>query len=815
MTSDVHSRIATSNSTTEVTQETLSFIDPANTVSVDGTVAPDAVGSSLLNHSDEDMGNFLSRPIFIYNDTWTPAQGAAETATIDPWTLFLGNKRVINRLNNYRNLRGTLVLRIMMNGNSFYYGRLLLDYLPLAPLRTLTGVDPTNAYNNILASQRMHVYLDPSQSTTTELRLPFFWFYDAVDITTAEWSSLGRLYIRQLAGLKHANGGTAPINYTIAAWMEDVQLGTPTVINSVSVVPQAKVTSSTEKVGAVSKVASALSRAASALSSIPVIGPWATASSVALSAVSSVAKIFGWSRPLELTPAKPMRPIYNPPFAPTDAEDYSQKLTVDSKNELSVDSRITGYDAGDELTVSHLTGLESYLTSAPWTAAAASGTLLWNTYVTPALAATDATYYYLPAAHFCARPFQYWRGCMKFRVQVVCSSYHRGRLLITWDPLYVSSVEPNVQVTRVVDITEEKDFTICVGWGHPQHFLPLDTIAASALNYGTAAKVAASTKANGVLSISVLNELATPSAVVSDISLLVFVSMEDAEFAAPTTEIQLYDNYHITPQALEESGTKPNPDPNTADMEVTCHEVKDDNHANLIYFGEHVPSLRPLLHRYNFNNSNTYTPNAATSSETWNMFQNDYPLYYGYDTVANTLSTTAAAKHVNYSRNSLMNWLMPAFAGVRGSVRSKYIARASQNNLIDMVLTRAYSDSGYNFPFGGGFGAGAGVTPIAYARAIRVNVTSSSEGAAYANTSKQPLLEAELPFYRPVRFACGYAMDSTKPYATNSMSHRLDVTTTGSTLPVIVDRWVAAGEDFNLTWFQGCPPVATLVPPAI
>jgi hypothetical protein len=783
---------------------------------VDGTTSADAVSEVLLNHSDEGLGNFLSRPFFIYSDTWTPNQGASETATLDPWTLFLGNKRVINRLNNYRNFRGTLRLRIMMNGNAFYYGRMLIDYVPLAPLRTIGGLDPTNAYNNVLASQRMHVYIDPSQSSTCEMSLPFFWFYDAVDVTTAEWSNLGRLYIRQLAGLKHANGGTTPITYTIAAWMEDVQLGTPTVISSVSVVPQAKTTSS-EKVGPVSKVASALSRAASALSSVPIIGPWATASSVALSAASSIAKIFGWSRPLDIAPAVKMKPIYAAPFAPTDAEDYSQKLTVDSKNELTVDPRITGYDAGDELALDHFSSIESYLTSAPWTAAATAGTLLWNSYVTPHLSATDGTYYYLPAMHFCARPFQYWRGTLKFRFQVVASAYHRGRLLVTWDPCYVAATEPNVQISRVIDITEEKDFTICVGWGHPKHYLDLASIAAtvSGSSYGTAALAAVNAKSNGVISVSVLNELATPSLTVADISLLVFVSMEDAEFAAPAKEVSLYDSYHITPQALEEeTGLKDNPPPEGAATDVPCHVFKDDNHVNQMYFGENVPSLRPLLHRYTFNNTNAYNPTAATTVELWNMYQNDYPLYYGYDTVANALTTTSAAKHVNFAHNSLLNYLMPAFAGVRGAIRSKYIVRSSQSNVVDMTLTRAFSESGFNFAPVVTSSCGAALNPAVWASTGRSTRTSNVEGAAYVASNKQPLLEVELPFYRPLRFACGYALDTTQPYATNSMSHKIEISSTGSTLPIVIDRWVAAGEDLSLIWFQGAPPMANLVTPA-
>jgi len=260
---------------------------------------------------------------------------------------------------------------------------------------------------------------------------------------------------------------------------------------------------------------------------------------------------------------------------------------------------------------------------------------------------------------------------------------------------------------------------------------------------------------------------------------------------------------------------KQNPLPESAAVDVACHQMTDDMRRNLIYYGESVPSLRPpLLRRYTLNNSQVYNPAASTSIELWLTCQNDYPLYYGYDVVANALCVTSSSKHVNYAHNSLMNYLMPAFAAVRGSVRSKYAVKASQNNVVDLQLSRAYSDTGFNYPLTNSFSAGAAASQVAFARSTRTGRTSYAEGSAYTAASKQPILEAELPFYRPVRFACGYAMDSTKPYCPNSMSHKLEVTTTGSTLPVVVDRFVAAGEDFNLIWFQGAPPMTTMAAPA-
>ena len=56
----------------------------------------------------------------------------------------------------------------------------------------------------------------------------------------------------------------------------------------------------------------------------------------------------------------------------------------------------------------------------------------------------DNKYQGIPGAHV-ARMFESWRGDMIYHFKVVCSQYHRGRLVFMWDPI--------TSMFRVIDYT--------------------------------------------------------------------------------------------------------------------------------------------------------------------------------------------------------------------------------------------------------------------------------------------------------------------------------------------------------------------------
>merc|ERR1712127_414048 len=121
-----------------------------------------------------------------------------------------------------------------------------------------------------------------------------------MDIPQQDWNEMGDITIKSFGNLLHANGGNDPVTVTIYLWAEDVVLTVPTY--SSILVSQAGKYSNTINgdeygSGIISKPAAAIAKAAGALASLPVIGPYMTATQVASGAVANIAKMFGFSRP--------------------------------------------------------------------------------------------------------------------------------------------------------------------------------------------------------------------------------------------------------------------------------------------------------------------------------------------------------------------------------------------------------------------------------------------------------------------------------------------------------------------------------------
>lgn len=800
---------ATSAATTM--QQTTMFSDTAMVQSVGFDYRPDPSRDNVFLSRDDSIAKFFERPIVISTSSWTPLQGSAFTSILDPWSLFFGNPRVVNRVNNFALMRANLHVRFMINGNGFYYGRLMADYAPLPTTDQASSYSTLIAENAVQASQRLKVFIDPSDCCSVQLDLPFVYYKDAISPISAEWSNLGRIYVRELNGLKHANASTQPINIQVMAWATDVHLAVPTAANSSALVTQAGEDEYGES--PVSTTATAVAEVAAKFASAPVIGPYARATEMAARGAGAVAKMFGYSRPANIAPLTMMRPTYVSALAPTNAGDCPTKLTVDSKQELTIDPGIIGIDLPDELGIASIAARESFLTSFAWPTASAAGSLLWNTYVTPHVARIVSNTYYQPACAFSVLPFQYWRGKMRYRFQVVGSGYHKGRLRIVWDPWYAASVEGNVQLTRIIDISEDRDITVEVDWGQPTHYLNRSTLSSrGSTTYGTISRVAPTgERFNGVLAIYVMNDLATPNSLVNnDISVNVFVSCNDLEVGAPTNSFDnILNQYSITVQAGEEedmaNGGEPGCGSPAADMTVGVDGTSSED--SLVYLGERIVSFRQLLKRYYYHSSFTIKNSSTTQSALWTVVNNDFPQYYGYN-AATLHTTTTGGYKFNYVRNSLLHYLAPAFVGLRGSQRTKYVVNSATGNEVQNVTVERGA-TGLSLP------TTVTVLPITsqsnYAR-VAVGKIGCHKGAVITPPSKQNVIEVEFPYYNNYRFDEARIIDatSTLPTSPQLTSHTLELTLAPASTQVTVDRYVSTGEDFTFFWFQGCPPLDSL-----
>lgn len=796
---------------------------------------------NIADTDDASLGNFFSRPVKIQSYTWATGMNLSEM--FNPWQDFFENPRVLNRITNFNLLRCKLKVRIVLNGNGFHYGRAIASYIPLHNLDAFTKDRPFFIQDVVAASQRPHVYLDPTTSQGGTLTLPFVWYENALRIPSQEWREMGDISIHSMQNLKHANGATDQVIVSVFAWAEEVSLSIPTANEPGALSPQmGEVFTPQAKdeygTGPISRPAGIVAKAAGALSNIPGIGMYARATQMAANAASGIASMFGYSRPVTLADIEPYKPTYLGNMCNTNVPDTSQKLTLDAKQELTVDPRVMGLGSTDEMTIKSIAQRESFLTQFGWAVADSAETLLWNSEVSPVLwneltGTNDELH--MPACCFAALPFKRWRGSMKFRFQIVASSFHKGRLKITYDPSYPLTNEYNTNYTYIIDLAKERDFTVEIGWGNEKSLINHRNPIQDTIPYSTTALGAdPGNKANGIISVYVVNDLTVPNSTANnDIEVNVFVSAgDDFEVFDPDSRniedlvwFQPQMGEVFTPQMAEVEGQPMNqPDADLTKREdepmkeepsqTIAPTLSDQDHTICVYYGDPVTSFRQCLKRYNYHSA--VTPLGAITTPTMiNLRNSNFPYYRGYapGAVHETIVPVAATPY-NYCKMTLLNYITPAFTCRRGGLRWKYFRTGgnyTEGTSFMMVARDASSVSGYDQQETAMITQASG-GPFDRVRQAEVLIPHTWDGAVVTSTDHNPVVEAEIPFYSNVRFFPAKQANLTGAGQGFTQFHWLStIWVAASAKSALIHSFVSVGEDFTLGFFTGAP-VAWRVP---
>lgn len=759
---------------------------------------------NIGGYSDAELAKFLSRPIRVTipgatNGLWQQATNI--NWLLDPWSLFFADPRVINRLTHYHLFRCTLCVKFVLNGNPFLYGQLMASYMPYHSdlansTTTMDGRSPCGtgiSSELVLASQRPKVFLTPMMSSGACMKLPFFQGTNWFSVETGGWTQMGKISIVSMNQLKHANAGTESVTVSAFVWAEDVEMSVPTSYPAYGLVAQAgKEMLKDEYSGPVSHPASVLSRAAAAARNAPMVGPYAMATSIAAGSVAAISDLLGYSRPVDL--AAPVRMANNPTpnMAATTAEDSSDKLTVDPKQGVTIDTRVMGLDGTDELSILHLAKVESYVTTFTWPVGSVADTVLFSIPVTPMVyghwngTASIITPTSIAAV---AAPFKYWRGTIIYRFQAVCTQYHKGRLRILYDPFSQQGISKfNVNYTKIVDLGEDTDFEMSVSWAQSDLVLNVATpnFATSTEIWSSTIVTPSSTTDNGVLTVAIFNSLTAPNDVINnDIGINVFVKAgDDFELCVPTSDT--LDALCLVPQAQWESFDNP-------DDYLSVGEPSSSDDLFKVIVGERVTNFRALLKRYNKYITSYITAGASSSQLVTQVFRN-FPLTPGSD-ITNGLHTSAGlSKKVNFVSMTLLSYLASMFAAYRGAIRYKHFVTFSSTTGRNLMVTRDHTNAISSVP-------------------VATTITSTNDGMAFGALSihkalggtsvvvsnAKPVIEVELPYYFPGRF------NLVRQYRTNSTSgacHQLKVMYPTSE-KMSVESWVSIGEDFSFGFFTG------------
>lgn len=776
------------------------------------------------------LGSFLSRPVVIDTFTWLESDSTGIKRTVLPWHLFLSNPVISRKIANYAFLRGNLHLKIMINASPFYFGAMYAAYQPLQNFTPSTIVIDGSSRHFIPYSQRPGLWVWPQKCEGGEMVLPFFNPRNWLRLgTAAAVQDMGQLDFIIYSDLDSANGVTnSGATVQVLAWMEDVVLSGPTV----DVQLQSDEYSGN---GQVSAPASTVARIARYFTGIPIIGKFAKATEIGANAISGIATMFGYTNVPVIRDVIPYAPRATPMLASPHISFPLEKLTLDPKNELSIDPKTVGHAIDvDELAIEYLVSRESYLTTATWTNATAVDTILFSSRITPFMYDFNGgginRWYGTPVA-WVSDCFEHWRGDLIFRFKIVCSKYHKGRLRISYDPagktansLYNTVNSTQTVYTKIVDIGETDDVEIRVPYQQALPFLAINNAKNTGnIPFSLSATPTFSyddTRDNGVITVRVFNALTAP-VLATTVRILVFVrAAENFELANPANVGSTVSTFAIqgdittVPKTSQEY---------TAEAE---HHVMGASPPTglperyLTNFGESVKSLRPLLRRMQL--IDTVRTSIAANTNEISMLKIDqtrFPPMFGYDPngiySAKGINVPASTFNFNWCNPTFFSWIAPAFIGHRGSFnwtflpeRPDNVGNISANRIPTASITPAITR--VNFAQG---------TLSVNAANYYNEFPATCGGVAVTHQSTNAGLSVSLPNYTSFKFQSTSPTTWTRPVSsTTSPAYdggdtdcsRIIVTgnnsiATSSTLNTSVWRYAGVGTDYTLFYFLNVP----------
>jgi len=526
---------------------------------------------------------------------------------------------------------------------------------------------------------------------------------------------------------------------------------------------------------------------------------------------------------------KPIQPKPFPPLASTEIGYPTEKLTIDSKNELTVDKEAIGLPSDDLLQMTNLVQRESYVTQFDWSTSNGSGFLLWNGAIAPhafvvASGDTDFVLYNTPMS-WLASMFQYWRGDVILRFRFVCSQYHKGRVRISYDPdgytgknLATDTTTASVVMTEIIDLSKDTDVEMRIPY---QQFTPWLTTRQSKDNklsnqlFGsTATFYHTRGKTNGMITVRVSTQLSAPVAS-STIKVLVFArGAENLEFAGPLLD----GSDRLTPFALQadeeviiNKGNENKPEQHVIPGTLTIPA----DHLYLTYMGECIRSLRPVMRRKTY--VMTYHPAYPAGNAGLNQYiitLNRMPPAFGYDPAgldyAKGVVATSTQFKFNWAQATYIQYVSQAFLGYRGSINWTI----NVNGVKPVPHLRAFRDPSlaalryYN------------TTAASNAGVYRSNVDkfwwnqrkNGAAGQALTNQVTNTGLSVQVPMYNPYKYsttdpkiqsAAGSFFDEKASYWNTEVCVE-DMIGSGAKY-LDIDYYCGIGTDFDVLFFLNVP----------
>jgi hypothetical protein len=399
--------------------------------------------------------------------------------------------------------------------------------------------------------------LNPLSNASTPTPVSFTLFANFVDVDVAGYSAVG---------------------YTIPTRITNTQATTPAILPATPVRPTtvvgpdplppaptvppfteddeiffaqraSKEQSAKSEKGIIGTVLESVSAISGALTFIPEIGIVAAGISAATGGAAMVANFFGWTNPVSLRAIQPVT-IKFANLVNTHGLNDGTNLTIKPDAAVSPACNLLGGN-GHEMEMLHIAQTPSLLLAGVTWAPSdpTDSTLIYNE-VAPASYNKDTSGIIFPTLlGYVTNTCQYWRGSIRYHLQVVCSQMHVGRLRISYDPyIFLGALTSDQHASTtsfILDIEQQSSisFTIPYLFHQPWTFTSYNTAGITNLLPGNIGNVRVSV-------VNVLNHPATP---VPGVFMNLWVSAgPDFQLARPTND-NLFTNWYYVPPPVEDA----------------------------------------------------------------------------------------------------------------------------------------------------------------------------------------------------------------------------------------------------------------------
>jgi hypothetical protein len=642
-----------------------------------GTTDKHTEGDKHLKDAIWTLNMMVEKPALVNVTPWSTGSAHGTVLAVFNCPFDLVTSTVNHQpFNDYTFWRGVPTVKFQVNGTKFHTGRLIAFFVPLTNAGVVAG---WHVQNFAAATSVTHVMLDPAVNTIAELKIPFINQQSHInlrDVTSADF--LGTLVLMVFNQLQVGAGASTTVNVSMTVEFNENEF---------------KVPAPTGQVFRDANIQRKLTRKAQHDKSHAQGNTFTTTNNQTYKDVASLAlqqnttgEEIGRGASAHASLDKPNCGL-EPPLVQITGLGFMANSTnithlerfMHQPGPLTIATPETFGTTIDEMSLDHLFSIWNYDSRYNWTTSQPVGGSFVSRPVCPNPEALNSlravgTYYNVTTLDYCSMKASFWTGSIEYKIQVIASEYHTGKLFVG---MHYGITSPNL--SSVDDLTSQSGLYIDLGAGTHEYIVSIPYISSKQMLRVPNGIEALSNQLNfctGYWTLTIINPLVAPAGVSTNVDINIY------KRGGPDYAVHYYgaNNSTIVPA---------DHDPGTPSLRI--HDVSEAQSGKTYYLSPSTPSAKvyPTGERID---------NISDIIKRYARFTNEYGtmvsglVSVGYDisailfTPAIDLSTTAVSPYA-YRQSGLISYYSAMYRAHRGSWRFKTFTTSVSPTYIDNTAT--------------------------------------------------------------------------------------------------------------------------------